>query len=271
MVSNMRVVVKIGGSIIDEDLTNIAEDTQSLFEKGHEIVMVHGGAKIVSRLSEQLGKKPEFITSPAGIRSRYTDRETIEIFIKAIAGEANKALVQLFLQHNIPAIGISGFDGKIIQAKRKKKLKIQQGGKILLIDGGFTGKITKIDTQFLKLILEGKFLPVVATLAASEELEPLNIDGDEAARHIAQAIQADQFVILTDVPGVLDKENKLISNIKRGQLDHEIARVTVGMKRKLMSINSALSEGLNKVSIASGLVPNPLSKALKGENCTVIE
>ena len=112
---------------------------------------------------------------------------------------------------------------------------------------------------------------MVATLAASEDYDPLNIDGDEAARHIAQSLSADRLVILTDVPGVLDKDNRLISQINREQLLQEITRVTVGMKRKLMSINAALEEGFSKVSIASGLVSNPLSKALNGTNCTIIE
>ncbi|MHA1840090.1 MAG: amino acid kinase family protein, partial [Candidatus Ranarchaeia archaeon] len=210
-------------------------------------------------------------TSPGGIRSRYTDKETIDLFVMAVAGEANKLIVRQFLSQGIPAVGISGLDANTINAKRKKKLKIRKDEKILLIDGGYTGKIQMVNPHLLTTLLGNGFVPVVAALASSENFEPLNIDGDEAARFIAQSLSADHFVILTDVPGVLSDKKRLIPHINKAQLPSELGRVTVGMKRKLLAINAALENGIRRVSIASGLVDTPLSNALKGHNCTVIE
>jgi acetylglutamate/LysW-gamma-L-alpha-aminoadipate kinase len=267
----MQYVIKIGGSILMEDLSPLALDIKDLLDEGHRIIVIHGGAKLVTKLTEQVGKKVEFIESPSGMRSRYTDSDIIELFIMAVAGKANKALVQQFLRQNIPAVGLSGFDAGIIQAKRKKRLKIKKGNKILMIDGGYTGKIQGVDPKLLTILQDQGFLPVIATLAISEENQPLNIDGDEAACMVAQSMAADQFIILTDVPGVLDENGDLIPHINKSQLSQEIKRVTVGMKRKLHAINAALESNIPKVTIASGQVPKPLVTAISGENCTVIE
>lgn len=267
----MQYVIKIGGSILMNDLSALAIDIKNLLENGHKIVIVHGGAKLVTALTERVGKQVEFVESPSGMRSRYTDEETIELFIMAVTGQANKSLVQQFLKKEIDAVGISGFDARLLIAKRKDRLKIRKDNKILMIDGGYTGKIQTVNSRLLITLQDHGFLPVVATLAASTENQPLNIDGDEAACMITQSIKADQFIILTDVPGVLDENGELIPRINKTQLVHEINRVTVGMKRKLHVIKTALENGIPKVTIANGQIDSPLSKAIAGENCTVIE
>ncbi|MHA1917488.1 MAG: [LysW]-aminoadipate kinase [Candidatus Ranarchaeia archaeon] len=265
----MRIVVKIGGSIINNDLSALVEDIRKIHEN-HELIIVHGGAKIVTEISNQLGKPPRFVESPQGFRSRYTDEQTIEIFSMVIAGLINKKLVNLFQKHGIDAIGLSGLDGRLLQGLRKKKLKIRDGKKILLIDGGYTGKINNVRVELIDLLLSNNYTPIIATLALSEDFKPLNIDGDRTAAVIAQQVKADQLISLTDVDGVYDDEKKLISKISLSKLQEEIDRVNLGMKRKLQAIQEAIDGGVKKVSIGSGIVKEPLSKALSGENCTVI-
>jgi acetylglutamate/LysW-gamma-L-alpha-aminoadipate kinase len=265
----VRIVVKIGGSILQEDLTLFAQDIKQI-SKQHEVILVHGGARIVTQISEKMGTPPKFIVSPDGYRSRYTDKDTIETFLMGIAGKANKTLVQILQKHGNDAFGLSGIDGGFLRGPRKTKLKVREGKKILMIDGGFTGVIKKVRIEILEMLLEKGLLPVVATVALSDDFHPLNIDGDRTAARIAASIKADYLISLTDVPGVLDDQGQLIQKIPINELVEEIKRVKTGMKRKLHAVQEALRAGVNSVRIASGLVENPLTNAIQGKECTVI-
>ena len=265
----MRIVVKIGGSILQEDLTEFAQDLKQVNTQ-HEIILVHGGARIVTEISEKMGNTPKFIESPDGYRSRYTDKNTIETFLMGIAGKANKTLVQILQKQGIDAFGLSGLDGGLLRGPRKTKLKVREGKKILLIDGGYTGVIRKVRIDILEMLLENGLLPVVATVALSDDYHPLNIDGDRTAAIIAANFKADLLVSLTDVPGVLNNKGQLIEEIPFTELKPEIDRVDTGMKRKLHAIQEAMEAGVKKVSVASGVVEKPLTNAIEGKNCTVI-
>ncbi|MEM1990170.1 MAG: acetylaminoadipate kinase, partial [Candidatus Bathyarchaeia archaeon] len=137
------IVLKIGGDIFKRGLSeNLASDIRRVFEEDR-LVIVHGGGDEVTEVAEKLGKKQIFITSPEGIRSRYTDEETVEIYAMVMAGRVNKAIVKWLIGNNIPAVGVSGIDGALIVANRKKKLLIvDERGRKRIIDGGFTGKIS---------------------------------------------------------------------------------------------------------------------------------
>ncbi|MHA1836299.1 MAG: [LysW]-aminoadipate/[LysW]-glutamate kinase [Candidatus Odinarchaeia archaeon] len=265
----MRIVTKIGGTIILENLDSIAKDTAQLTD-GNEIIYVHGGAKIVNEISEKMGKKPEFIVSPSGSRSRYTDKETIEIFEMAMSGRANKNIVRAFINAGLKAVGLTGIDGEMIIAKRKKKLKVKKGNKILLIEGGYTGKVQEVDPTILDLLVKANYIPVIASLAIGLENEPLNIDADRAAANVAGAVKADVLLLLTDVPGVLDNKGNLIKHIKFSELDKVRSEVGFGMEKKILATKEALERGVKKVLIASGKAEKPLSEALTEEGCTVV-
>ena len=115
------------------------------------IIIVHGGGKEVTKVCKQLGKEPKFVTSPSGIKSRYTDKETAEIFTMVMSGRINKTIVQMLQKNGINAIGLSGVDAKVIEADRKKKLLIvNEKGRKQAIDGGYTGKITNVNSEFIK-------------------------------------------------------------------------------------------------------------------------
>ncbi|MHA1410781.1 MAG: [LysW]-aminoadipate/[LysW]-glutamate kinase [Candidatus Odinarchaeia archaeon] len=265
----MRIVVKIGGVVILESLDTIAENTAKLTNE-NEVIFVHGGAKIVNEISEKLGKKPKFIVSPSGSRSRYTDKETIEIFEMAMSGRANKNLVRALIRAGVKAVGLTGVDGKMIVAKRKKKLKVKKDNKIFLIEGGYTGKVQEVDPTILELLIKQRYVPAIASLAIGLENEPLNIDADRAAANVAGAVKADILLLLTDVEGVLDKQGKVIPKIKYNELDQVRSQVGFGMEKKILATREALEMGVKKVIIASGKREEPLTKAINEENCTVI-
>lgn len=242
------IVIKIGGSVL-ENLKNIVKD----MPEGDAIV-VHGGAREVTILAESLGIKQRFIISPSGMRSRYTDKKTMEIFQMVTAGKINKEIVRLLEKNGRPAIGLCGLDFHLIRAKRKDKIIALVKGRKILIDGGYTGKITDVNTKFLNGIIAKGITPVIAPVAISEHYEPLNVDADSVAINIANAMNCRQAIFLTDVNGVLDENKKTIREIKLAEISK--LKVGQGMKRKLLEISKS---HLEEVKILNGLRKNPFS------------
>jgi acetylglutamate/LysW-gamma-L-alpha-aminoadipate kinase len=264
----MKIVVKIGGSLIDEDLSPLARDVKEL-SKEHQIVIIHGGAKIVTEIAQKLGKEQKFVTSPTGFRSRYTDAETAEIYTMVIAGTVNKKLVTVLLKEGLNAIGLSGIDGGLLVAERKPRIKVKEGNKVLLMDGDYTGKVVQVNTKLLELLLNSGYVPVIGAVAIGKEGENLNVDGDRAAASIAGAIKADKLLDMTDVPGVLENE-KVITKLSIAEAKQAMEKVGPGMRRKIFAALEALHEGVPEVVIASGIGEHPLINALEEKNCTVI-
>ncbi|MBS7606780.1 MAG: [LysW]-aminoadipate/[LysW]-glutamate kinase [Candidatus Bathyarchaeia archaeon] len=265
------LVLKIGGDIFRGGLNDsLANDIKRILE-GDRLVIVHGGGDEVTEIAEKLGKEQVFVTSPEGIRSRYTDEETVEIYTMVMAGRINKAIVRWLISHGIPAVGISGIDGALMVASRKKKLLIiDERGRKRIIDGGFTGKISKVNSRLLEVLIENGYVPVVSPVAIGEENEYLNVDSDRAAGQIAGALKADKIIFLTDVPGVKLGEEY----IKRTSLSgakNILPRIGPGMDKKVIASIEALEAGAKVAIIACGLVENPILSALNGLNGTVIE
>jgi len=244
------ILIKIGGSVL-ENIENIVKDMPK-----EDICIVHGGAKIVTEIAEKMGIKQRFIVSPSGIRSRYTDRDTIDVFQMVIAGKINKDIVRMLLKHGRKAIGLCGIDNSIIIAERKKHLIVVEEGRKRLIEGGYTGRIKKIDIEFIENLVSRKIVPVIASLAISEKFEPLNINADALAVRIASNIDScNKIIFLTDVDGVLDENGNTIPRI----LLSEISEINVGygMRRKLFEISRS---NVEKIFIINGLYEKPFSK-----------
>ena len=147
----MLIVVKVGGSILEEVPDGIVSDIKNVLSD-HQLVLVHGGGKGVTEIASKLGKEQQFVFSPTGFRSRYTDKETMEIFTMVMAGKINKKLVSALQKQQIPVVGLSGLDGFLVQATRKKRLVIvDERGRKRVIDGGYTGKVTQINVSLLQL------------------------------------------------------------------------------------------------------------------------
>ncbi len=263
------IIIKIGGSVLDTFHHTIINDIKNI-TKFEKIIFVHGGGKEVSRISEQIGKKPKFIVSASGIRSRYTDEETIEIFTMVMAGKINKTIVKTLQKNNINAVGISGIDGKLIQAHRKKRLiVINERGRKQVIDGGYTGKVEYVNNTLLELLIKQNYIPVVAPIAVSDEYEFLNIDGDRAAASIAGSMRTNKMIFLTNVDGVFI-DQKLVRNLNYKESLKIKTKVGFGMEKKILASIEALEMGVGEVLISNGNKKNPIKSALE-HDCTVIK
>jgi acetylglutamate/LysW-gamma-L-alpha-aminoadipate kinase len=266
----MLLVIKMGGSILKEGASSdLVADLKSVIAE-NQVVLVHGGGAEVTEIAGKLGKQQQFIMSPEGFRSRYTDKETIEIYMMVMAGKINKQIVLAMQSLGIPAVGLSGLDAKILQAERKKRLiAIDEKGRKRVIDGGYTGKINAVNTGLLQLLLSKGYVPIVTPIAISEEFEPLNVDGDRTAANVAGALKADKLILLTDVSGVMLKGER-IPKIGAGEVKEVLGNIGAGMSTKVHAGLEALNEGVGEVLITAGTGKTPISSALKHETGTVI-
>jgi len=263
-------VVKIGGDIFRKGLNDsLAEDVKKVAEN-EELIIVHGGGDEVTSIAEKLGKTQVFVTSPGGIRSRYTDEETAEIYTMVMAGKINKTIVRWLLSKGVKAVGLAGIDAGMLKAERKKKLLIiDDRNRKRVIDGGYTGKITKVDTVIIRLLIEKGFVPVVAPIALGENFEFLNVDADRAAGQIAGALKVDKVVFLTDVQG-LQMKGEFVKALSMKEAEKLLPKIGAGMDKKVLASVEALKAGANEAVISSGFVAEPVTTALTHKNGTVI-
>jgi len=264
------IVLKIGGDIYKEGLSeSLIDDVKEAFLHGG-VIIVHGGGDEVTEIAERLGKKQVFVTSPSGIRSRYTDKETVEIYTMVMAGRINKLIVQQLISHGLPAVGLSGVDGSILRASRKKRLLIiDERGRKRIIEGGYTGKIDEVNTEVLRILIENGYLPVIAPIALGKENELLNVDSDRVAASIAGALKAERLIFLTDVKGVMI-DGKYVERIPLREAERLISTIGSGMDKKLLASTEALKSGVKKVVITSGFIESPIKKAINQTSGTVI-
>ena len=223
-----------------------------------------------SEVAAKLGKEQQFIVSPEGFRSRYTDKDTIEIYSMVMAGKINKQIVLALQSQGIAAVGLSGLDGLLLKAERKKRLiTVDERGRKKVVDGGYTGKINEVNVDLLRFLLEKDYVPVVTPIAVSEEFEPLNVDGDRTAAVVAGALKADRLILLTDVQGLVLK-GKPVQKINAAEVKEALSSVGQGMSTKVHAALEALNQGVSEVLITSGIRKLPISSALKHECGTVI-
>ena len=266
----MLLVVKMGGSILKEGASSELISDLKALAKEHKLVLVHGGGAEVTEIATKLGKEQKFIVSPQGFRSRYTDKETMEIFTMVMAGKINKQIVSALQSQGIPALGLSGLDGLLLKAERKKRLIIvDDRGRKKVIDGGYTGKINEINVKFLGFLLEKGYVPIVTPIAMSEDFEPLNVDGDRTAAVVAGVLKADRLILLTDVKGLVLK-GKPVPKITATEAEEALSNIGKGMSTKVHAALEALNQGVTEVLITSGVGQQPISSALNHESGTVM-
>jgi [amino group carrier protein]-L-2-aminoadipate/L-glutamate 6-kinase len=263
------IVIKIGGSVVDGLHSSTIADIKSIAEK-YKLVIVHGGGKEVTSTATKLGKEQKFIMSPGGVRSRYTDKETAEIYTMVMSGKLNKAIVQMLLRQHINAVGIAGIDGCILKAERKKKLLIiNEKGRNTTIEGGYTGKITSVDPALVNELVRSGYVPVISPIALSEEFDFLNVDGDRAAAYVAGGMKADKVIFVTDVDGLI-LNGELVISMTVDKAKAMLPKIGSGMDKKVLACIEAIEMGVKEAVIASGHIENPLSTAIDHRNCTVI-
>lgn len=265
-------VVKLGGTE-GVDFSAICADAAELLQNGRQLVFVHGGSAEANALGEALGAPPKFITSPSGYTSRYTDRKTLEIFLMAVNGKVNSLLTEQLQGLGVNAFGLSGLDGRLMVATRKEAVQSVENGRRKIIRDDYTGKIESVNSNLLWALLEMGCLPVIAPVAVSEKGEALNVDADRAAAMVAAALKAETLILLTAVPGLMEKfpdEATLIRRLPQTKLPAALEMAQGRMKKKVLGAEEALQGGVKRVVIADGRVERPISAALAGEG-TIIE
>lgn len=263
------IVIKIGGSVINGLNSSTLTDIKKISEKD-KLILVHGGGKEVTAIANKLGKEQKFIVSPGGVKSRYTDKETAEIYTMVMSGKINKMIVSMLLREGLKSVGLTGIDGIILKAERKKKLIIiNDKGRKMAIDGGYTGKISSVDPSLLNTLAIEGYVPVISPIALSEEFDFLNVDGDRAAAHIAAGVRADKVIFITNVDGLV-LEQKLVTKLTVDEAKVVLPKIGFGMEKKVLACIEALEMGVKEAIISSGQRENPISSAILHHNCTVI-
>ena len=251
-------VLKLGGSILDF-VDPIIDDLRDRMP----LILVHGIGPQVNGETHRQGKEPTWVTSASGIRSRYTDENTIEIF-RSVCMRVNKDIATRFRQRGLNAVGLADTEFNPLHARRKSRIKVIKNGKKVMMEGDYTGKISEVDGGLLRYILGNGRIPVIAPLALGGEKGVLNVNGDRAAAHVATELRIDTILNLSNVQGVL-RNGEVIPTVHASELEALREDVSGGMKMKLLGVQEALQFGIKKVIIASGTVEMPITRALAGE------
>jgi acetylglutamate kinase len=249
------IVVKYGGNAMTDDnlKQRFARDVVLLKLVGMNPVVVHGGGPQIDEMLKRVGKNGEFIQG-----MRVTDAETMSVVEMVLGGQVNKEIVNLINQHGGKAVGLTGKDGNFIRAK--KLLMPHQDKPEETIDIGLVGDIVSIDPSLIALLDTGDFIPVIAPIGVGITGETYNINADVVAGKIAEVLQAEKLVLLTNTPGVLDKAGKLLTGITPRQIDDMVKDGTLsgGMLPKISSALDAARSGVKSVHIIDGRVEHAL-------------
>jgi len=246
--SNKILVIKYGGNaMINEDLkAAVMGDIVLLSLIGVKVVLVHGGGPEISEMLNKIGKKSEFVNG-----LRVTDKETVEIVQMVLAGKVNKSLVNYIQNIGGKAIGLCGTDGHMIEAEMKDPAL------------GYVGEITDIDTTPILDVLDKGYIPVISTIGCDKEGNIYNINADTAAAKIAGKLQAESFISMTDIRGLLrDKDDEetvipVVNVSEAPQLIHE-GIISGGMIPKIECCIEAIRQGVGQVFIIDGRVPHSI-------------
>jgi acetylglutamate kinase len=248
------VVIKYGGNaMVDEELKNsFARDIVLMKLVGINPVVVHGGGPQIGRLLDRLGKESEFVQG-----MRVTDAETMDVVEMVLGGLVNKEIVNLINRHGGSAVGLTGKDGDLIRA-RKMVITREHSEELApeIVDIGHVGEVASIDASVVDMLVHGDFIPVVAPIGVGEDGRSYNINADLVAGKMAEVLQAEKLILLTNTAGLLDKQGNLLTGLTLERVDRLIAdgTITGGMLPKISCALDAVKGGVNSAHIIDGRV-----------------
>ncbi|MBX3318054.1 MAG: [LysW]-aminoadipate kinase [Phycisphaeraceae bacterium] len=268
----MTLIIKIGGGegiSLSPILTELA--TLIRAEPALRVVLVHGGSHETNILSEKLGHPPRTITSPSGHTSRRTDRETLDIFTMVYCGRVNKSIVEHLQREGVNAVGLSGIDSAIWRGTRKSAIRAIEQGRTVIIRDDLSGTVDRVDADFLNLLLDTGRVPVLTPPAITDDGIAINVDADRAAARTAAALEADELLLLSNVPGVLRDPRdpgSLISRVDATTIESARAAAAGRMKNKVLAAEEAM-QGIGgrpvpRVIIGSANGERPIASARAG-------
>ena len=251
------VVIKYGGNaMIDEQLKHhFAQDIVMMKLVGINPIVVHGGGPQIGDLLKRLGKTSEFVDG-----MRVTDSETMDVVEMVLGGLVNKEIVNLINQHGGKAVGLTGKDGNFIHAR---KINMTKAGANIddapeIIDLGHVGEVSSIDPAVVEMLGNSDFIPVIAPIGVGKDGHSYNINADLVAGKVAEVLKAEKLILLTNIPGILDKAGNLLTGLSLNDIDALIADGTIsgGMIPKTRCATDALCGGVTSVHIIDGRVPH---------------
>lgn len=248
------VVIKYGGNAMTEDMlkSSFARDIVLMKLVGINPVVVHGGGPQIGELLKRLGKTSEFVQG-----MRVTDAETMDVVEMVLGGLVNKEIVHLINRHGGSAVGLSGKDGDLVRAR---KITVTQRSAITeepeIIDLGHVGEVASIDPAIVDLLVQSDFIPVVAPIGVGEDGHSYNINADLVAGKMAEVLKAEKLILLTNTPGVLDRQGTLLTGLSLAEVEALIADGTIsgGMIPKVRCAVDALKGGVQSCHIIDGRV-----------------
>lgn len=248
-----RIVIKLGGSAMTQEALKeqFAEDIVLISLIGMKPIIVHGGGPQIGALLKKLGKESRFVRG-----LRVTDEETMDVVEMVLVAKVNKDVVSSINHFGGRAVGLSGRDGHLIKAKKAKPARLAGVDE----DLGLVGEVEKIDADVISSLEQHGFVPVIAPVGAGPDEKPYNINADTAAGALAASLEAEKFILLTDVPGVLDQEKNLISSLSEDEAESLIKSgvASEGMIPKIRCCLTAVRRGVPKAHIVDGRVPHAL-------------
>ncbi len=251
---NKTIVIKYGGNaMVDENLkNNFARDIVLLKLVGINPVVVHGGGPQIGKLLERLGKTTRFVDG-----MRVTDSETMDVVEMVLGGLVNKEIVNLINNHGGSAVGLSGKDGDLIRARKISfKNNLASHNVLENNDLGHVGEVASIDSSVVDLLVKGGFIPVIAPIGVGDDGRSYNINADLVAGKMAEILNAEKFILLTNTSGILDKQGELLTGLSLGEIEELITNQTIngGMIPKVRCVVGALNSGVASAHIINGTI-----------------
>ena len=261
-------MLKIGGSVRDPG--PLLQDVAETVAAGESVVLVHGASRDLNELSTRLGHPPRMVESGRGDVTRFTDTTTMDHFLMAYAGLANKRIVERLRQLGVNAVGLSGLDGGIVRGRRRSDLRVVEDGRARVLHGNFAGSIQSVDESLLNVLLERGYVPVLTPPIAAEDGTAINVDGDRLAAEVAIALHATAPIIFADTPGILRDpadDSTLIAAVTADGVDE--LGLSGRVRPKMQATVRAATNGVATVRIADGRGERPLQAALAGGGTSI--
>ena len=261
------IIVKIGGGA-SINLKGIVDDLASLDEP---FLVVHGANALRDELAETLGRPKQVLTSVSGYQSVFSDEAAIDTILMSYAGLRNKRLVELFQQADVNAVGLSGIDGRLIQGRRNKGIRVKEGTKTL-IKRDFSGKPASVNADLLRLLLNAGYTPVLSIPIVDENGFAINSENDDIVNAIQAELCADRIIQLIEAPGFLDDasdESSVVPTMTRAELISREEAVEGRIKRKMLALRKLFEGGAARVIIADGRIEHPIRAALDGQGTII--
>ena len=252
------MVVKYGGNAMGDNLveTSFARDIVLMKLVGINPIVVHGGGPQIAKLLEKIGKKTEFVNG-----MRVTDDETMDVVEMVLGGLVNKEIVNLINSNGGRAIGLTGKDGELLRAKKLSPNNTDSSTKVSeIIDLGHVGEVSSVNKDLLNFFTDGDFLPIIAPIGVGDDGRSYNINADLVAGKVAEAVQAEKLILMTNTQGVLDEDGALVSTATSRLIENLINAgvISDGMLPKINSALSAIDNGVTRAHIIDGRVCHAL-------------